>query len=422
MPVRRGRARAPCGAAHWLLAAAQTIGAILWRTLLIRTTFIAITGSFGKTTAKDCLGAMLCLTDPTLTTHSSDNGWRGICQTILRARPWHRYVVIEVGATVRYALSILVRPDIAVMLSLDSVRDKTWIRRALGRRGTAVANGDDTNVRIIADLLRCRIVTFGMGVECEVRGWGALAHWPHPLALHVSTPKECRLLYTRLVGDHWVPAVLGAVAAAHTCGIGLDQASKALKEVYPVPSSLQPAPLPSGAVMLRDETNGSLRSFEAALSAVRQATARRKVLVISDCSDFPASPDDRQRYYAQRAAEIFDAVVFIGEWSHLGIKHVLLAGMDPDHVHGFVSLEAVSQFLRHDLRDGDLVLLRGRATDHLSRIYHAQFGPIECWKQSCTRSYICDTCSELGAAVTIEPSIQDVELLQLPSWRQYQVR
>ena len=85
---------------------------------------------------------------------------------------------------------------------------------------------------------------------------------------------------------------------------------------------------------------------------------------------------DRQRYYAQRAAEVFDVVVFIGEWSHLGVKHALNAGMDPDHVHGFISLEAVSEFLRHELRRGDLVLLRGRPEDHLSRIYYAQFGPI----------------------------------------------
>ena len=33
--------------------------AMVWRTLLFRTTFIAVTGSVGKTTAKECLAAIL---------------------------------------------------------------------------------------------------------------------------------------------------------------------------------------------------------------------------------------------------------------------------------------------------------------------------------------------------------------------------
>jgi UDP-N-acetylmuramoyl-tripeptide--D-alanyl-D-alanine ligase len=218
------------------------------------------------------------------------------------------------------------------------------------------------------------------------------------------------------VGDHWIPSVLGAIAAAYACGVGLSRAWSALQAVYPARATLQPASLPNGAVMLRDEANGTVESFEAALAAVRNATARRKVLVISDCSETAMNPAERQRYYAQRAAEIFDAVVFIGEWSHLGLNHALCAGMDPDHVHGFVSLESAAEALRRELREGDLVLLRGRAADHLSRLYHAQFGSIRCWKHTCPRLEVCDTCPELGAQVTIEPNVQDLDLLQLPSW------
>ena len=133
--------------------------------------------------------------------------------------------------------------------------------------------------------LRCRVVMFGSERGCEVQGAGASANWPHTLAVRVSTSRESRLIYTRLVGEHWVPAVLGAVGAAHACGLTLHLACKALQDVQPAPSSLQPAPLPSGALMLRDEMNGALRSFEAALVVAGKATASRKLLVISDCSD-----------------------------------------------------------------------------------------------------------------------------------------
>lgn len=421
--------RVPPAVIRVFTESAQSLAAMIWRTLLFRTTFIAITGSFGKTTAKDCLGAILSLAGPTVITPRSNNSRQGLCETILRARPWHRFVVIEVaikapGEMISHAF--MIRPDIAVVLAVGSAHtkaladldqtafEKSRLLAFLGRRGIAVLNADDPRVAAMANPLRSRVVRFGFGPECEVRGSDASSNWPGRLQMLASTPEESRLIQTCLVGTHWAPSVLGAIAAAYACGVGLGRAWEALRTVYPYSARLQPVPLPSRAVMLRDETNGTLQSFEAALVVIRGATAARKILVISDCSDFPKNDQKRQRYYAQCAASAFNSVVFIGDRSHYGIKYALSAGMDPDNVHGFVTLEAVSEFLRRDLRDGDLVLLRGRTTDHLSRIYHAQFGPIECWRSRCTRLAICDTCPDLGASVTVEANIQDVELIQLP--------
>ena len=46
-------------------------------------------------------------------------------------------------------------------------------------------------------------------------------------------------------------------------------------------------------------------------------------------------------------------------------------------------------------RKGDLVMLKGRSSDHLSRIFFAQFGAIGCWKEKCSRRYVCDLCEDL---------------------------
>ena len=89
----------------------RAIAALLWRTLLFRTTVIAITGSLGKTTAKDCLSAIL-LRPARSATRGSDNGLWGICKTILGARPRHQFLVVEMRGGLRGALAFLVRPDI----------------------------------------------------------------------------------------------------------------------------------------------------------------------------------------------------------------------------------------------------------------------------------------------------------------------
>ena len=420
-PDRRAIRRALLGFVYYVAAA-------VWRTLLFRTTFITVTGSFGKTTAKDCLGAILSLSGPTVITDASNNEGRGICETILRARPRHRFVVLEValpanGGIVSHAF--LTRPNVAVILGAGHAWGsfKQWgSTRRLRRNVITILNIDDPLLKEMASRTHRRVIRFGFGEDCVVRGSQASSTWPCRLQLLVSTPDETRVIYTRLVGTHWAPSVLGAIAAAYACGVTLRDAWKVLQEVHPHAARLQPVPLPSGAVMFRDEANGAPHSFEAALAVVRDATARRKVLVISDCSHSPQNEQQRQRYLALRGARIFDSVVFVGEWSHYGLKHALSAGMDPDHVHGFVSITAVSEFLRHYLREDDLVLLRGRAMDHLSRIYHSQFGTVKCSKKHCERPDICDSCPELGAVRTSEASVQDVELLQLPCWKEEGVR
>ena len=86
--------------------------AFAWRRMMVRTTFIAITGSLGKTTTKECLAAILAAGARTVKTHHNRNGGAGLCLTILRVRPWHRYAVLEVaGAAPGHdAASGLARP------------------------------------------------------------------------------------------------------------------------------------------------------------------------------------------------------------------------------------------------------------------------------------------------------------------------
>jgi len=275
--------------------------AFLWRTVLFRTTFIAI--------SKECLAAILASAGPTVKTLGNDNGRRGVPRTILRARPWHRYVVIEIGTDrpgnlVRGAFLIrpdvieigtdrpgnlvrgafLIRPDVAVILrvarthtrefqSLEkTAADKAKLVRFLRRGGVAVLNGEDERVAAMASLVRGRVVRFGSSPAADVWASGASSVWPSRLTFRLCSGGESHVVHTQLVGTHWIPAVAGAAAAATACGVGLAQAAAALGNVPPFPGRMQPAPLPGGAVMLRDDYNGSIDSLEPAGHTIATGT------------------------------------------------------------------------------------------------------------------------------------------------------
>src|SRR5436190_20155949 len=88
------------GLALWHVKCALYYGlAYVWRRSLWRTTFIGITGSVGKTTAKECLAAILSARFATAKTWANQNDFSGVPLSILRVRPWHRFAILEVAAS-----------------------------------------------------------------------------------------------------------------------------------------------------------------------------------------------------------------------------------------------------------------------------------------------------------------------------------
>jgi UDP-N-acetylmuramoyl-tripeptide--D-alanyl-D-alanine ligase len=393
----RGRRRLPQAAAI-LFSLPLTALAFLWRTLLFRTKFIAVTGSFGKTTAKDCLAAMLARLGPTVKTHGNFNGRGGISRTILQARPWHRFVVVEIGTERPGGMirgSFLIRPDVALILKVArthtkefrtleaTAAEKAKLLRFLRPGGTAVLNSDDPRVASMAVGLRRKVVRFGSSMDCDVWARDAVSRWPGRLTFTAGCGGEEAEVRTRLVGTHWLSSVLGAMAAAAACGATLAQAAAAAADIEPYTARMQPVELPSGAVLLRDEYNGSIESFEAAMEVLSQAESKRRLLIISDCSDCKLKPRDRIRRYARLASQCGADVVFIGDRT-------------PEGAHGFLRFEDSAVFLRRELRAGDLALLRGRTCDHLSRLYFALLGEVDCHVPTCDRRRPCDQCARLG--------------------------
>lgn len=84
---------------------------------------IAITGSSGKTTVKEMLGAIFSQLAPTLITRGNLNNDLGVPMMLLELTKAHRYAIIELGANhvgeIAYSTS-LVSPDVACVLNVGT--------------------------------------------------------------------------------------------------------------------------------------------------------------------------------------------------------------------------------------------------------------------------------------------------------------
>jgi UDP-N-acetylmuramoyl-tripeptide--D-alanyl-D-alanine ligase len=379
--------------------------------VLVRTTVIGITGSLGKTTTKESLADTLSMDGPTFRSFQNQNTTEMVALNILRIRPWHRYAVIEAAGSSRGMMkrsARILRPDVAIVLNVrrthstefsdinEYAAEKSELLARVKRRGIAVLNSDDPLVAAMSIPQGVRALRFGVTTG-DYRMENVSATWPERLSFSFSHGGQSRRIQTQLVGDHWVTSAGAVLTATSAIGANLENAVTALRNAEPYSARLQPVELPSGAIFLRDDYNGSIDTLDSSIKALAEAVADRKLLVITDMSDFGnARRRDRLKYIGSLAAATADAVIFIGIAADHAVQAAVTAGMPAANAHGFPSLQPAAQFLKRELRPGDLILLKGRASDHTARLFFAQLGNVACWKTNCKKTNLCDTCWELG--------------------------
>jgi len=381
--------------------------------MLRGTTFVVVAGSVGKTTGKEMVASVLAQQGRTYTSIANQNAGFLVALNVLRVRPWHRFAVLEVSGGKVGTIgpqSKLVRPDIAVMLAVrrthtdaystleECAAEKAKLFDHLAPNGVGLLYADDERVAGMADGAQVKMERFGSSPDFELWADQVQAAWPGRLCFRAHADGGSAEISTQLVGRHWLPSALAALAVARCAGLSMEQAQEGIRSVEPFRGRMQPVQLPNSAVVLRDDYQASIDVTDAALATLGEAQARRRMLVISDISDTDLSTQKRRKYVADAAAPVCDALVMIGSKANYGIRRAVEAGMDPQCVFAFGTLREAADFLKRELGEGDLMLLKGRVSDHVARLFFHQFGTVGCWLETCPKTMLCDECWELGVS------------------------
>jgi hypothetical protein len=83
---------------------------------------------------------------------------------------------------------------------------------------------------------------------------------------------------------------------------------------------------------------------------MRGARATRRILVISDLSDFGGNRKRRLRYIAADLPSIAEMAVFVGESADYAINRASEAGLPAASVRGFATPAEAAEFLRGELK------------------------------------------------------------------------
>jgi UDP-N-acetylmuramyl pentapeptide synthase len=378
--------------------------------------FVAITGSCGKSTAKELIAGVLAGSYSGSTSPGSANCGDPLVAHVLKVAPSDDFCLQELGAwgpgTLDAGLE-LIRPSIGVVLNVrrdhfsafrglaGTQAEKAKVVASLPASGTAILNADDPLVWDMRFRSSARILSFGRAPHSEVRAAAVSARWPDRLSFELSYGGASLPVQTRLVGEQALGSALAAIAVGVTMGVPVEAAVRRLERVEPPARRMSAVSLPDGVTFIRDDFKAPSDSMPEVLSFMAAARATRKVAVIGRVSDYPGRSRPTYTELARAAADLVDELVFVGERAHdlWGAGATLREVCSPGRarVSLYRTVEAASAALKRELRTGDLVLLKASGpADHLERILHDRIGDVRCWLTSCGRVVACEECDLLS--------------------------
>ena len=285
----------------------------------LRLPVIGITGSVGKTSAKEMISAVLSQRLNVLKTDKNLNNQIGVPMTISRIRPEHQAAVVEMGISGFGEMSVLAqiaRPDMAVFTlighahleflhDLDGVlRAKTEMLDFMADDAPVLINGDDEKLRG----LQCRQkkISFGLGENCDVRA--------ENITLGPKGETLCDIVYgqrripveIKAYGRHMIYAALEGAAVGLLMGLSDEEIVRGVATFETV--GRRAAVCDTGFITLIDDSyNANPDSVKCGIDSLMKMPGRH-VCILGDMLELGEGSGEMHfdvgRYAGERGAEL----------------------------------------------------------------------------------------------------------------------
>jgi UDP-N-acetylmuramoyl-tripeptide--D-alanyl-D-alanine ligase len=353
-------------------------------------TVIAVTGSSGKTTAKDLIAAVLRPAGPTIAPRGSFNNELGYPYTVLQADLSTRFLVLEASARgldhIR-ALTSIAAPRIGVVLNVGSAHlgefgDRATIARAKGELiealptaadgGIAILNADDPVVATMVPRTTAKIVWFGESERADVRADDIEIDRFGRASFTLHSGGEQASVAMRLVGEHQVSNALAAAAVGLACGLQIDDIAVALAGAQAASRwRMELHERADGVVVINDAYNANPESMRAALKTLAQIgrAGRRTWAVLGPMAELgPASMAEHDTIGRLAVRLDIHLLIAVGEQARPIAQGAGLEGSWNGEARWVPDIATALELLEQELESNDVVLVKASRSAGLERL------------------------------------------------------
>jgi UDP-N-acetylmuramoyl-tripeptide--D-alanyl-D-alanine ligase len=340
---------------------------------------VAVTGSAGKTTAKELTAHVLRFSGRSVLSNIKNyNNGLGHPLTVLRILSEENFdlTVLEMGMSTPYneiaRLCRITPPDVAVELNVLPVhiehlgtieriqQAKAELVEGMKQGGTAVLNADDFRVLEMQSLSKGNTITYGIENEADVMAKNIRFERFGETKFDLQTPVGTAQVAFPLNGKHNILNALAASAVGLTFGMSAAQVAEALRTVQPPPQRGEILRFKQGFTVVNDSYNSNP---DALISMVKTIVdggngAKRKIVVAGEMRELG---DEAANIHEKTGKEIagfeIDALYGVEGFARNLIEGAQNNGLE--NVTFYENSNAAGEDFITKVQAGDLILVKG---------------------------------------------------------------
>lgn len=374
---------------------------------------VGITGSVGKTSAKEAVFLVLSSKFKVRKNLKNYNNEIGIPLTIIGAETGGRSILKWLAVFLKWLVEIVLplsypeilvlemgvdRPNdmkyltefipvkIGVLTNISTnhleffrdinhiAKEKGRLLEALPEDGIAVLNADDKRVMKMEKEVSSEIITFGFDDSAQVRASDVDFNYTNenPEGLSFKLNYQGKTIPVRLnhiLARHQLYSVLAAVAVGVSLKINLVNAATSLENYLAPLGRMNLIKGIKNSFLIDDTYNASPMSAMAALEVLREIKANRKIAVMGDMLELGKGTEKGHREVGKKVFESGATLFFaVGERMEMAVKEIQELGYPAQNIFYFENPVLAGKKLQQIMKEEDLILVKGSQGMRMEKI------------------------------------------------------
>ncbi len=397
-------------------------------------TIVGITGSYGKSSAKEAIYAVVSKFKKSRTAYGNFNNELGFplaiigdfkqvsgklfwikvvltgIKTILLKTDYPEILVLEYAADKPGDLDYLIniaKPHISVISGISKypvhveyyasptevVREKSKLIRCLSENDFAVINADDEFTKFLGKETKAVTVSFGFYKSSDVciNDFENDIERGVPKGISFKLVSENKILPIKLagvLGKAQSYAFASAIAVAEILGFDIFAAKEALQGFKSLPGRANIIKGIRGSWLIDDTYNASPAAMFGAIEALAETKLDRKIAVLGHMAELGSLADEVHREVGKSLAEKkIDLLFLVGEKSYKIAEGAIAAGMDDKKIKKFSNLIEAQKYIPSVAGPNDLILIKGSQSARMEKITYSLMAEPEMARDLLVRQY-----------------------------------
>ena len=376
---------------------------------------VAVTGSVGKTSAKDAIYEVLetsflvCKSKKSYNSEigvslailGKDTGWRSVLEwsriifegiaLLLFKNHYPKWLVLEVGADRPgdiKKISKWLNPDIVVITRFgdvpvhveffdspdDVIKEKSYLVSALKKDGLLVVNNDDKKSLSMKKKFDGMVMTYGFkeGSAFFASKDNILYKKDIPSGITFKIDykgKSMPVTIPGVLGRQHVYSALAGLSVGAYLDINIVKMAQAIEAHVGAPGRMRIIKGVRNTCIIDDTYNSSPVATEAALETLRDVkTAGRKIAILGEMLELGEYSNEEHKKIGKMAGDICDLILIVGINSRMLTEGALIGGISEKNIIEFKDSQKAGKYLEHILKDRDVVLVKGSQGVRMERV------------------------------------------------------